>query len=86
VHSEARAQADVARAAEAVTRWASGAPIVLGGDFNVRRPAVPEGFTAALGPGVDHVLARGIRPAGPARALERGALSDHAPVLAVLGG
>src|SRR3954471_24758357 len=41
VHSEARAQADGARAAAAVTAWAGpDAPIVLGGDFNVRAPAV----------------------------------------------
>src|SRR3954447_2794678 len=86
VHSEQRAQADLAGAARAVTGWAGGAPIVLGGDLHVRRPAVPAGFAAALGPGVDHVLARGLTPAGPARALERGALSDHAPVLAVLEG
>src|SRR5947208_15871208 len=56
VHSEQRARADLASAARAVTGWASGARIVLGGDLNVRRPAVPAGFTAALGPGVDHVL------------------------------
>src|SRR4051812_29926710 len=47
VHSEPRAQADLVRAARAVSRWAGGAPIVLGGDLNVRRPAVPEGFAAA---------------------------------------
>src|SRR4051812_39592231 len=64
VHSEARAQADLARAARAAQRWAGGAPIVLGGDVNVRRPAVPPGFALAGGHGVDHVLVRGLRAAG----------------------
>ena len=34
--------------------------------------------------GVDHVLARGLEPVGEARVLERGPLSDHAPVLVEL--
>jgi len=82
VHSEQRARADLERAAANVARWAGdGAPIVLGGDLNVRRPAVPPGLTLAGGHGVDHVLVRGLRAVGEARVLERGGLSDHAPVL-----
>src|SRR4051812_406818 len=84
VHSEARARSDAAEAAAAARRWAGDdAPVVLGGDFNVRRPSAP-GFTAAGGHGVDHVLVRHLRPTGPAQALERGSLSDHAPVLVEL--
>src|SRR3954447_9391554 len=84
VHSEARARSDAEEAAAAVRRWAGDdAPVVLGGDFNVRRPGA-SGFTPAGGHGVDHVLVRHLRPAGPARVLERGPLSDHAPVLVEL--
>src|SRR4051812_7745907 len=84
VHSEVRARADAEEAAAAVRRWAGDdAPAVLGGDFNVRRPGA-SGFTPAGGHGVDHVLVRHLRPAGPARVLERGPLSDHAPVLVEL--
>jgi endonuclease/exonuclease/phosphatase family metal-dependent hydrolase len=80
-HSEARAQADVALAATTASAWAAGAPIVLGGDLNTRDP-IAAGFAHAAGAGVDHVLVRGLQTAGPARTLIRGALSDHAPVVA----
>src|SRR4051794_1984268 len=84
VHSEPRARADAAEAAAALRRWAGDdAPIVLGGDFNVRRPGA-EGFTPAGGHGVDHVLVRHLRAAGRAQVLDRGPLSDHAPVLVEL--
>jgi endonuclease/exonuclease/phosphatase family metal-dependent hydrolase len=80
-HSEARAQADLALAAATASTWAAGAPVVLGGDFNTRAPAVP-GFAHAGGDGVDHVFARAASVGAPARTLKRGPLSDHAPVLA----
>jgi endonuclease/exonuclease/phosphatase family metal-dependent hydrolase len=83
VHSEGRAQADLAAAAEAVGRWAAGGAAVLGGDFNTRAPRVP-GFEPAGGHGVDWVAVRGARAAGPAEVLDRGELSDHAPVLVTL--
>jgi len=84
VHSEPRARADAEEAATAVRRWAGdAAPILLGGDYNVRKP-VATGFTPAGGHGVDHVLARHLRPAGRAEVLDRGPLSDHAPVLVEL--
>jgi endonuclease/exonuclease/phosphatase family metal-dependent hydrolase len=82
-HSEARAQADVALAATTATAWSAGAPVVLGGDLNTRAP-IAAGFAHAAGDGVDHVLARGLHVAGPARTLPHGRLSDHAPVLASL--
>jgi endonuclease/exonuclease/phosphatase family metal-dependent hydrolase len=82
-HSEARAQADVALAATTASAWSAGAPVVLGGDPNTRAP-IAAGFAHAAGDGVDHVLARGLHVAGPARTLPHGRLSDHAPVLASL--
>jgi endonuclease/exonuclease/phosphatase (EEP) superfamily protein YafD len=80
VHSPQRAQADIALAARSALGWAGSAPVLLGGDFNVRRPAA-DGFAALGGRGVDHVLGRGFRADGPARALDHGRLSDHAPIL-----
>jgi endonuclease/exonuclease/phosphatase family metal-dependent hydrolase len=75
-----RAERDVRRAAGAALGWAGGAPLVLGGDFNLREPLLP-GFGLAASHHVDHVLLRGWRALEPGRTLERGALSDHAPLL-----
>lgn len=83
VHDDARARADLALAADTALRWAAGAPLVLGGDCNVRRPVAP-GLAHAGGHGVDHVFAAGWRAAGPAELLDRGPLSDHAPVRVTL--
>jgi endonuclease/exonuclease/phosphatase family metal-dependent hydrolase len=80
VHSDARAQADIARAAAATLAWAAGGPALLGGDFNVRAPAAA-GFEHLGGAGVDHVLGHRVAAAGPVQVLARGALSDHAPLL-----
>ncbi len=71
---------DAVRAARSVLAWADPAtPAVLGGDFNLRHPIL-EGFEYAGGYSVDHVLARGLAPVGQPEVLERGRLSDHAPV------
>lgn len=80
-HSGEGAQADTGLAATSALDWSAGAPVVLGGDFNTRHPVAP-GFTAVAGHGVDHVLVRGLRAAGPGRVPDRGRLSDHAPVVA----
>jgi endonuclease/exonuclease/phosphatase family metal-dependent hydrolase len=82
-HHGQRARRDVALARATALRWAAGAPLVLGGDLNVHDPEVP-GFVHAGGHDVDHVFARGMAVAAPAEPLERGALSDHAPVRATL--
>jgi endonuclease/exonuclease/phosphatase family metal-dependent hydrolase len=74
---------DVVRAADSVTRWAGEAPVVFGGDFNVRSPAL-EGFEYAGGHEVDHIFVRGLRPVAASEVLDRGRLSDHAPVRAQL--
>lgn len=78
LHTEARADQGVA-AAETLRSWASGAPAVLGGDFNVRDLSLP-GFVRAGGHGVDQVFVTHQETA-TVKVLERGHLSDHAPVL-----
>lgn len=78
-----RARGDAVVACAAALTWSARAPLVFGGDLNVREPALP-GFTLLGGHGVDHVLARGLRLAGPAEVLDRGGLSDHAPVRVTL--
>jgi endonuclease/exonuclease/phosphatase family metal-dependent hydrolase len=84
VHSGERAAADLALAARTVLGWAGpDAPVVLGGDLNRRRPRA-DGFTVIGGHDVDFVLARGLAASGPVQVLDRGPLSDHAPVLAAL--
>ena len=84
VHSDERACADIAQAAETVRAWSQGAPFVLGGDMNVRSPAAA-GLVHAGGHGVDHVLTS-FTPQATTRVLDRGPLSDHAPVLVALEG
>lgn len=79
-HREDRAYADARKAGLAALGWAGkDARIVLGGDMNVRTCVVP-GFRHLVGNSVDHLLARGWERRS-ARLLERGPLSDHAPVL-----
>jgi endonuclease/exonuclease/phosphatase family metal-dependent hydrolase len=90
------ADAELLRAAAFVDGLAEpGEPVVLAGDFNVTVVSSPTlralstsewGFSPA-GPGVDHVLVRGLIPEGPERHwpedLRRHGdvlLSDHAPV------
>jgi endonuclease/exonuclease/phosphatase family metal-dependent hydrolase len=80
-HSEARARADVRTAAAAAITWSAGAPLVLGGDLNLRHPTVP-GFTAVAGHSVDHVLVRAARGLGQGSTLDCDRLSDHLPLLA----
>src|SRR3954471_1785709 len=84
VHSDKRACADIEKAATAVLGWADDAAVVLGGDLNVRDPGAVPGFRHAGGHGVDHVLVRGLRPIDEPSVLDRGPLSDHAPVLVEL--
>lgn len=68
------------RAAEVLTGWASDSPAVLGGDFNVRHPELP-GLTLAGGHGVDQVYTTPGLAGTSTEVLERGRLSDHAPVV-----
>jgi endonuclease/exonuclease/phosphatase family metal-dependent hydrolase len=77
--NESRLAADTGRA------WAAGAPLILGGDLNIRgKPELP-GLTRAGGNYVDHVFAGpGLSGDGRGTVLEHGTLSDHAPVLVEL--
>jgi endonuclease/exonuclease/phosphatase family metal-dependent hydrolase len=70
-------------ARRAMLDWAGEEPAVLGGDFNVRSLYLP-GFVYAGGTDVDHVFTAGSQPAAPAEVLDRGQLSDHAPVRVTL--
>jgi endonuclease/exonuclease/phosphatase family metal-dependent hydrolase len=80
---KARREAQLARAT--MLDWAAGASLVLGGDFNLRAPELElDGLVHAGGHDVDHVFAVGLQSAGEAELLERGELSDHAPVLVTL--
>jgi endonuclease/exonuclease/phosphatase family metal-dependent hydrolase len=80
-HSEVRAQADIALAAATALAWSDGAPLVFGGDLNTHHPWVPS-LARVASHGVDHILAGPARAADAGRTLDRGHLSDHAPLLA----
>jgi len=80
VHSMERAHADIVRAATATLAWSNDGPAVLGGDFNVRRPQAPH-FEWLGGQGVDHILGHTLRGDGETELPDRGALSDHAPII-----
>ena len=79
--------AEIVRAERFVSELADGLPCVLAGDFNLRAENLLElpGFTA-LGPGIDHVLVRGLAAAPlltwpEERRRHNGrVLSDHPPV------
>lgn len=84
--------AQIVRAEAFVTGVSGGLPCVLAGDFNLRADDMPElpGWSAR-GPGIDHVLVRGLS-ASPLevwpveRRRQNGAvLSDHAPVEVTVG-
>ena len=74
---------EVEHARERALEWAAGAPLVLGGDFNIHGLSL-EGFMYAGGHEPDHVFAAGLEFAGEAEVLDHGRLSDHAPVAVTL--
>jgi endonuclease/exonuclease/phosphatase family metal-dependent hydrolase len=82
-HPESLAWADDIEALAAARRWAAGAPLVFGGDVNLKRPAFT-GMRHVAGNHVDHVFTDGRPAAGRARVLDRGRLSDHPPVAVAL--
>jgi endonuclease/exonuclease/phosphatase family metal-dependent hydrolase len=69
---------DVLKAARAATEWAGDAPLVFGGDLNLRPAEDPEvfarletdfGLTGRTGPeAIDHLLCRGVEVVDPPRA------------------
>lgn len=71
--------------------WAGDAPLVLGGDLNLRSPRAPAGTLHLAQRDVDHLFVRGLARTDEARRLQRGVtlmdgrtveLSDHVPLLA----
>jgi endonuclease/exonuclease/phosphatase family metal-dependent hydrolase len=80
-HPDARTREDLARAGDALARWAGGAPALLGGDMNIAAPRVP-GWSDLGGHGIDRFLARGPwTVTAPPVTLDTQGLSDHAPVV-----
>lgn len=77
---EAQTRAESLQAAGTALGWAGGAPLVLGGDFNLRGTPELPGLRHLAGHYVDHVYTSRIEPAGRGETLDRGTLSDHAPV------
>ncbi|HWB69977.1 MAG TPA: endonuclease/exonuclease/phosphatase family protein [Solirubrobacterales bacterium] len=71
---------DVLLAAERATEWAGEAPLLFGGDLNLRPAESPEAFarlrerfglSGETGPrAIDHLLSRGLEVSAPAKALE----------------
>jgi endonuclease/exonuclease/phosphatase family metal-dependent hydrolase len=80
--NEPRARVECERAVRA---WAFAERLVLGGDLNISAPSLPP-LRHVAGSHVDHVFVAGLSPAGPSDVLERGRLSDHAPVAVSLAG
>jgi endonuclease/exonuclease/phosphatase family metal-dependent hydrolase len=86
------AVAEILRAEAFVSEVAGGLPCVLAGDFNLRAEHLQElpGWSA-LGPGIDHVLVKGVAASPLAvwpldRRRQSGVvLSDHAPVEVTVG-
>ncbi|MDA0138979.1 endonuclease/exonuclease/phosphatase family protein [Solirubrobacter deserti] len=78
-HRDVWAARDVARAARA---WPVEAPLLFGGDLNLKRPALP-GLVHLGGNHVDHFFARGAAGSG-FEVLDRGSLSDHPPIRVTL--
>jgi endonuclease/exonuclease/phosphatase family metal-dependent hydrolase len=85
--------AEIVRAESFITDFAAGRPCVLAGDFNLRAEHLVDlpGWSER-GPGIDHVLVRGLAASGLAtwpderrRLDRRRLLSDHAPVEVTVG-
>jgi endonuclease/exonuclease/phosphatase family metal-dependent hydrolase len=86
------AAAEILRAEAFTTGIAGALPCVLAGDFNLRADHMPElpGWSAR-GPGIDHVVVRGLSSSPltvwpvERRRPDGAVLSDHAPVEVTLG-
>lgn len=80
-HDTGAAWRDGRAAAAAAIQWSAEAPLVLGGDFNLREPEL-DALTRIASRDVDHLFVAGLQPVGEADVLERGPLSDHPPLVA----
>jgi endonuclease/exonuclease/phosphatase family metal-dependent hydrolase len=96
-HASARvglARSELARLEDCALAFAGDAPLVLGGDLNLRAADLRlDSFEHVAERDVDHIFARRLEPVAPAQRLARGAsladrhveLSDHVPLLVDLG-
>jgi endonuclease/exonuclease/phosphatase family metal-dependent hydrolase len=81
------AEDELARLVDRALSWAGDAPLVLGGDLNLRAPA-PGDLVHVAARDVDHLFARGLELDGEPELLDRSAssdagaveLSDHPPL------
>lgn len=78
-HPPAQRRADLLTAAAIALEWAAGAALVLGGDLNSTRPALP-GLRHVAGHWLDHVFTDGRPATAEAEVLDAAPLSDHAPL------
>jgi endonuclease/exonuclease/phosphatase family metal-dependent hydrolase len=79
-HDEQAARRDTTAAMTAARHWAGEEPLVLGGDINLLEPDWP-GWVKVAGNDVDHVFLTGaLERCAEAEVLDRGVLSDHAPL------
>jgi endonuclease/exonuclease/phosphatase family metal-dependent hydrolase len=77
---ESGAVRDGELAAAVALQWASGEPLVFGGDLNQRAPRL-DGLVNIAERDVDHIfVGPGLERVGDPEVLERGALSDHPPL------
>lgn len=95
-HGSARvalAERELERLWQRTLAWAGDAPLILGGDLNLRSPHAPDGDVVHVAcRDVDHLFVRGLEPSAPADLLDRRILvdrdpvqlSDHVPILASL--
>jgi endonuclease/exonuclease/phosphatase family metal-dependent hydrolase len=91
-HASARvglAEAELERLWDHALAFAPDAPLILGGDLNLRSPAAPAHVAHLARRDVDHIFARDVTPCSEAELLDRGLtvgeqrveLSDHVPLL-----
>jgi endonuclease/exonuclease/phosphatase family metal-dependent hydrolase len=89
----ALAERELVRLWDLALGWAAGAPLILGGDLNLRAPSAPEDLARHVARrDVDHLFAVGMERCGESRVLERRVLvdrreielSDHPPLLVEL--
>jgi endonuclease/exonuclease/phosphatase family metal-dependent hydrolase len=85
------AEVELANLWERALAWAAQAPLILGGDLNLRVPRAPRSDILHLASrDVDHIFARGVQTAAAPELLDRHVtvgeewleLSDHVPLLA----
>jgi endonuclease/exonuclease/phosphatase family metal-dependent hydrolase len=83
-HPEALALRDTRVAIDHARTWAAGAPLIFGGDVNLKKPPAFAGLLHVGGNHVDHLFTSGRDAAGKREVLDRGILSDHPPVAVTL--